>query len=396
MTDFKSFRVGDLFDIHPTKAYNLKNDELYAIPGATPVLSNSSVDNGVGGFVDRPPTEGGGIITFSDTTTGPDTMFYQPGPFIGYPHVQGMYPFDIENWTEKPLLYFIGALRKVCGNGFDYATKFNRKIVSNKLVPLPVDKNGNIDFEYMRERIEELERERIEELERERIEELERYLLVSGLDDYQLTDEDVASLSLFGSRSEEDGFDEEDCQPEKIIWKKMKLEDIIDIKSPDKHFNANAVIVYVTEEKGSYPYVVRKSGDNGMKGYIVEDERYLSPSGSISFGQDTATAFYQDRPYFTGDKIKVLTLKNGKMAENVGLFLVSVIRKAFQMFQWGQSSFDEEVLKSIEIMLPSSDGVNPDYSLMERYVLAQKKLAIRDVIQMKDSIIENTKMVVNR
>lgn len=387
MTDYKSFRVGDLFNIHPTKAYNLKNDELYAIPGTTPVLSNSSVDNGVGGFVDRPPTEEGGIITFSDTTTGPDTMFYQPGPFIGYPHVQGMYPFDTKNWTEKPLLYFIGALRKVCGNGFDYATKFNRKIVSNKMVLLPVDKNENIDFEYMRERIEELERERIEELE--------RYLLVSGLDDYQLTEEDVATLSLFGSGNEEDGSDEEDSQPEKVIWRKMKLGDIIDIKSPDKRFNANAVMVYETKEEGSFPYVVRKSGDNGIRGYIVEDEIYLSPSGSISFGQDTATAFYQDHPYFTGDKIKVMTLKNGMMTENVGLFLVSVIRKAFQMFQWGQTSFDEEILKSIEIMLPSSDGVNPDYSLMEHYVLAQKKLAIRDVIQMKDSIIENTKMVVN-
>ena len=148
-----------------------------------------------------------------------------------------------------------------------------------------------------------------------------------------------------------------------MIWKKIKLADIIDIRSPDKRFNANATTVYETEKEGLYPYVVRKSGDNGVRGYIIEDERYLSPSSSISFGQDIATAFYQDRPYFTGDKIKVMALKNGTMTENVGLFLVSAIRKAFQMFQWGQMSFDEGILKSMEVMLPTSDGVHPDFSL---------------------------------
>ena len=43
---FKMFKVGELFDIHPTTAYKMKNDELFASDGATPVLSNSSVNNG--------------------------------------------------------------------------------------------------------------------------------------------------------------------------------------------------------------------------------------------------------------------------------------------------------------------------------------------------------------
>ena len=43
----KKFRIGDLFDIHPTKAYKLNNYELFATQGVTPVLSNSSSDNGL-------------------------------------------------------------------------------------------------------------------------------------------------------------------------------------------------------------------------------------------------------------------------------------------------------------------------------------------------------------
>lgn len=98
---FKSFKVGELFDIHPTNAYKMKNDELFAIAGTTPVMSNSSVNNGIGGYCGLDPTEQGGIITFSDTTTGADTMFYQANPFIGYPHVQGMYPHQSDRWDEK-------------------------------------------------------------------------------------------------------------------------------------------------------------------------------------------------------------------------------------------------------------------------------------------------------
>lgn len=58
-------------------------------------------------------------------------------------------------------------------------------------------------------------------------------------------------------------------------------------------------------EHGKYPYVVRMGSNNGQKGYIDEDEKYLNPGNTISFGQDTATMYYQETPYFTGDKIKM-------------------------------------------------------------------------------------------
>ncbi|MBQ8999652.1 MAG: restriction endonuclease subunit S, partial [Clostridium sp.] len=99
----RSFRCGTLFDIHPTKAYKMSNEELYKVCGKTPVLSNSSNNNGIGGYSGLTATEEGGIITFSDTTTGADTMFYQPYSFIGYSHVQGMYPYHKEKWNEYSL-----------------------------------------------------------------------------------------------------------------------------------------------------------------------------------------------------------------------------------------------------------------------------------------------------
>lgn len=145
---FQTFKVGELFDIHPTHAYKMKNDELFSTTGTTPVMSNSSVDNGIGGYCGLAPTEQGGIITFSDTTTGADTMFYQADPFIGYPHVQGMYPYQADKWSEKSYLYVISCIHKAAGNGWSYATKFNRALVKELVVELPVIESSDPDHEY--------------------------------------------------------------------------------------------------------------------------------------------------------------------------------------------------------------------------------------------------------
>lgn len=137
-----------MFDIHPTKSYRLTNDKLFATSGPTPVIVNSRQYNGVGGYVDLPPTEKGGIITFSDTTTA-DSIFYQPNPFIGYSHVQGVYPKEPGRWNQESLLYIVSVFRKMTFGRFDYATKFTRKIASELELLLPVDKNGSLDFAYM-------------------------------------------------------------------------------------------------------------------------------------------------------------------------------------------------------------------------------------------------------
>ena len=148
---FSEFKIGDLFDIHPTSSYKIKNDELFAATGKTPVLSNSSQNNGIGGYSELQPTENGGIITFSDTTTGGDTIFYQPNPFIGYPHVQGLYAKGNHKWNEKESLYLISALRRAAGTGWSYSNKFTRKLVIKLTVKLPIKTVLTPDFSLMSE-----------------------------------------------------------------------------------------------------------------------------------------------------------------------------------------------------------------------------------------------------
>ena len=91
-----------------------------------------------------------------------------------------------------------------------------------------------------------------------------------------------------------------------VKWGEFKIGDLFEVMSYKKRFDANKVnLVNV----GGHPYIVRQSGNNGQKGYINEDELFLNEGNTISFGQDTATMFYQEFPYFTGDKIKILKPK---------------------------------------------------------------------------------------
>ncbi len=146
---YKDFRIGNLFDIHPTKAYRLTNTDLYKTKGKTPVMSNSSVNNGIGGYIGLEPTEIGNMITFSDTTVGAETIFYQPIDFIGYSHVQGLYPYQNNLWKENSLLYFISAFKKTSGNQFNFSIKFNREIVAEMMVKLPILPSDEIDFSFI-------------------------------------------------------------------------------------------------------------------------------------------------------------------------------------------------------------------------------------------------------
>ncbi|WP_120829864.1 restriction endonuclease subunit S [Helicobacter pylori] len=159
---WQSFKLGDLFEIRPTKAYNLTNSHLFDSNAKNPVVTNSSLNNGISGYSSLEPTEKGNQITYSDTTTS-EGIFYQKRPFIGYSHVQGLYPLKYhEFWNEKTLLYIVVAFKKVACGRFNYGNKFNRKIASGMLILLPTNQHGGIDFHFMQTLINALMKQTIQ------------------------------------------------------------------------------------------------------------------------------------------------------------------------------------------------------------------------------------------
>ena len=148
-----------------------------------------------------------------------------------------------------------------------------------------------------------------------------------------------------------------------VEWGEYKLGDLFEINSSNKRFDANKVEI---KETGN-PYVVRTALNNGIRGYIEESEEFLNEWNTISFGQDTATMFYQEKPYFTGDKIKIVKSKDGRFDKKNAQFFILTMTKSFSSFSWGSSSFSVKIIENQKIKLPTKDG-NIDFEFMENFI----------------------------
>ncbi len=150
---------------------------------------------------------------------------------------------------------------------------------------------------------------------------------------------------------------------EKVEWGEFRIGDLFEINSYKKRFDANKITI---SENGK-PYVVRTSLNNGVRGYINEDKQFLNEGNTISFGQDTATMFYQEKPYFTGDKIKIIKPKDDKFNKQNALFFVLAMTKSFSSFTWGGSSFNVKIIANQLIKLPTKNG-KIDFDFMESFI----------------------------
>ena len=142
---------------------------------------------------------------------------------------------------------------------------------------------------------------------------------------------------------------------------------IFKFNSSNAIYHSINVQISDNQKQDYYPYVVRSSQNNGIKGYIKEPTSGLNPGNTISLAQDTAQFFYQDQPYFTGNKVKVLTPINFVLNKETALYLISVMDKAFSGFSWG-SNYSVDNLKPINIQVPVTPSGELDTEYMASYV----------------------------
>lgn len=278
-------------------------------------------------------------------------FFYREKPWYAGQFVRKIIP-KIKIKKELTLFFTI-LLNKQKENLLSVLVRDVDKTFLNTRILLP-SKNQKIDFDFIETFLKEIEQERIFQLD--------VYLEASSLKDYTLTAEEEKVLDDF-----ENG---------RIKFKEFKIDTQFKVDSYKKRFDANKVKVL---ENGNFPYVVRMGSNNGQKGYINEDEQFLNEGNTISFGQDTATMYYQDKPYFTGDKIKIVKPKDSQFNKKNALFFITTMRKSFSSFSWGGSNFNVDIINNQAMNLAVKNN-EPDYTLMETLISAIQKQVIKEVV----------------
>lgn len=356
------FVINKIFKKLKHKNLKYKTRDLPSTPNDKywlPALTAGILNQGLNNFV---PGDGAtifkNVISVSANGANTGAMFYQTQNFTV---LQDSYVIDL---IDKPVhidaayLYLVGALQKSIRFNYDWTNKAGWERIKNKIVTLPINEDGSLAFEYMERYIKEIELENIRKID--------NFIKESNLDNYILNDEEKKLIHDFRMGG--------------VTLHQFKINDLFTVLTPKKKFNANQVSI----SNHGYPYIVRTSENNGIKGYINENENYLNSGETISFGQDTATAFYQKNPYFTADKIKIFKPIFKNENEFLLLFITTAIRKSFSQFSWGSSSFNVSILNNQSIQLPVSDNNKPDYEKMTKYIKSIEKLIITNIIEWKN------------
>lgn len=299
-------------------------------------------------------------------------VFYRDEPYKLVTHGR-VYGFTSKLIKNREIgLYLVSALRPL-GAKFSYNNMMTWSKLKDLSIELPVTPLGTPDFEYMEERIRELEEERIRELE--------AYLKVTGLSDATLTDEEQMALNKMNNGG--------------ITWKKFKLGDILDFTSIRQAKSQSAI---PTDDNKStrVPYIVQSTKNNMFrrnvnKQYLIDHDEPIIKGNCVALGVTLPAVSYQPDE-FGGSQLIVARSK--WLNNKTGLFLATAIKK--QMYQFSYSHKPGmRIYKALDIDLPVTPAGDIDFDFMETYITAIEKQSIRGVIEYKDKVIQTIKDVVN-
>ncbi|RVY50836.1 type II restriction endonuclease [Helicobacter pylori] len=387
------FRLGDLFEKIIIKPLPYQTAQLPKEKTPThelPALTAGILNQGLNNFV---PKENATILknVISISANGANTgaTFYQPHEFCVLQDAYAIEFIGDKKLNDKEYLFFVCAISKVIYNNskYEWTNKAGWNKVKNELISLPLKPTANtqtlddIDFDFMEKFIAELEQCRLAELQ--------AYLKATGLSNTTLSSDEENALNVFNNSRGGN-------TPCGLTWQSFRLGDLFEVLPYKKRFDANKVNIYASKTKDTYPYVVRTSLNNGIRGYLKENTNFLNAGNTISFGQDTATMFYQEKPYFTGDKIKILRCKNPNFNKINALFFITSLTKAFRNFSWGSASFSISIIENQNISLPTNPHGKIDFNFMHTLINALMKQTIQGVVQYCDAKIQATKEIISQ
>ena len=118
-------------------------------------------------------------------------------------------------------------------------------------------------------------------------------------------------------------------------------------------------------------YITRTSDKNGcelLASVKTIKKECIEAGNAITIGDTTATCFYQDEPFITGDHMVVIRAE--WLNIYTGLFVVTLLNKERYRYNYGRAYVMDKI-KNTVLELPAKkkvDGYVPDWELIENYM----------------------------
>lgn len=149
-------------------------------------------------------------------------------------------------------------------------------------------------------------------------------------------------------------------------WKEFILADLFDeIYKATPHIKNDIQTINNPNDK-TIRFVTRTDKNNGCDCYVNScDFKEIENENVLIIGDTTATCFYQNDKFITGDHIVILKAK--WLDQYTGLFIKTILEKERYKYNYGRA-FKMELIKKTIIKLPINETNMPDWDFIRKYI----------------------------
>lgn len=337
ISEWKEYRLGDLFEIK--KGKRLTSEE--QTEGTTPYIGAIDSNNGVSNCIGQAPIHEGNTISLSyNGSVG--QAFYQPIPFWATDDVNVLYFRDKSISFNRNIALFICTILKQEQYRYCYGRKWVLDSMNETMVKLPT-KDSKPDWSFMEDYIKSLH--------------------------FKLVTTEVNDPT---------------CQINTKEWKWFQFGKLIENNNIYKA-KAYSKIELETKDiaKKDYIHVVsRTEENNSIDCYVLKNDFLEVEAGNaITVGDTTSTIAYQSEPFVNGDHI--IVIRADWLNKYTGMFIVSLLRKERYRYSYGRAYLMGSI-KNTKLLLPvrkqdgkpviddshsfSDEGYLPDWEWMGNYI----------------------------
>lgn len=367
------FKLGELFDIERTLSFN---SDMLTAGNEYDYVTRTSLNQGVlqtTGFINIENINSEGMWSLGLLQMD---FFYRNKPWYAGQFVRKIVP-KIEI-PKSAIMYFTTILNKQRHVLLSVLVRNVDETFKNIVVKLPIKDNNSINYDFIETFIAELEAERLAELT--------AYLTVSGFENYELTDEELAAIQKFEKLNADN-------------WGKYKIGDLFEKISTKKlPYKAKELPKQPLNEY-ILPCLTSSFQNQGLNYYAPSNEAtVLKNVISIPSNSDVYRAYYQTREFTVLSDAYAIRwkLKKQKLSQNQYLFMVMCINKVTDLpiYSYKNKLGGWNAVKEKYIKLPQINN-EIDFDFIDTFISAIKKISIKDVVDYSNRKMKLTKKIVN-
>lgn len=362
-----------MFDVTTSKGYDAgklnfvnKNENAFEFVGRT------KENYGVQGYIGKLKTNPNSENTISVSQVGAVHAQLRLNKWYSSQNVFVLSP----KYEELINLLVVTAIDKILVNYGGYSSYLTLETLKEHNITIPT-KNGEIDFEFMESFVSELGAQRVAELG--------IYLTVTGLKDYELTNEEKEALENFFN----------------LEWGYFKMGDLFNKVTTKKLSYKAKELPKEPTDKNTLPVLTSSFMNQGLNYYVpTEGATILKNVISIPQNSDVYRAYYQSRDFSVLSDAYAIEWESGevKLESQEYLFMVSCINKVTDLpiYSYKNKLGGWNVVKEKYIQLPINLKNEIDFEYMKNLISAIQKLVIKDVILFSDKKIETTEKLIRK